>query len=76
MAASLLTKVRILFNAEATAYKCLQCGRPPGREFMLVADEPIIHAHQCSWCKGVLYVPGPMFRCTVCSENGISEPVA
>jgi hypothetical protein len=56
--------------------KCLQCGRTPGREFMILTDEPIMHPHECSWCKSVLYVPGPKFQCKVCSENDVREPAA
>ena len=76
MAASLLNRVRIWAGGEARPDKCLQCGLPPGREFMAATDEPILHPHECSWCKGVLYVPGPMFQCKSCSENGIREPAA
>ena len=43
---------------------------------MILTDEPIMHPHECSWCKSVLYVPGPKFQCKVCSENDVREPAA
>jgi hypothetical protein len=73
---SFINKVRTWFSGGLMPDKCLQCGLPPKREFMVAGDNPIMHPHECSWCKGVLYVPGPMFQCKACSENGIREPAA
>jgi hypothetical protein len=36
---------------------------------MIPTDEPILHPHKCSRCHSVVYVPGPVFLCEVCSEN-------
>jgi hypothetical protein len=67
---SLLNKVGKWFRKpEPPPAKCLQCGLPPGREFMIPTDEPILHPHKCSWCRSVVYMPGPMFACKVCSED-------
>lgn len=71
----LLDQVRKWFGKESTT-KCLQCGLTPGREFMIVTQESIIHPHQCSWCSSVLYVPGPMFSCKACSEGSGVTPQA
>ena len=76
MLTTLLNKVRIWFSKEALPDKCLQCGMAPGHQFMVPTNEPIMHPHECSWCKSVLYVPGPMFQCKMCAEIGIKEPAA
>ena len=57
------------FREEPASSICLQCGLPSGRQFMMVTDETIMHRHQCSWCSGVLYVPGPVFSCKACAED-------
>ena len=54
---------------ESPSDQCLQCGLKPGREYMIPTDEPILHPHKCSWCQSVVYMPGPMFSCKVCSED-------
>jgi len=72
----LLNKLRSWFRKEPVADRCFQCGLPSGREFLIASDEPIMHPHQCSWCKSVLYVPGPMFSCKACSPDRIERPAA
>ena len=67
--ASLFNKVGKWFWKEPEATECLQCGLPPGREFIVPTDEPILHPHKCSWCQSVVYIPGPMFTCKTCSED-------
>jgi hypothetical protein len=74
--ATLFNKVRVWFGNENVPDKCLQCGMPPGRQFMVATDEPIMHPHQCSWCKSILYVPGPMFQCDTCSETEVNKSAA
>ena len=74
--ASLLTKVGSWFRKPQPApAQCLQCGLAPGREYMIPTDEPILHPHKCSWCKSVVYMPGPMFACKTCSED-VRQPAA
>jgi len=73
---ALFKKVRMWFQKEPMSTKCLQCGLPPGRQFLVSTDETIMHPHHCSWCKSVLYVPGPMFLCKGCSADGIHRPAA
>jgi hypothetical protein len=73
---TLFNKVRIWFVREDAPDKCLQCGLTPGRQYMVATDEPIMHPHECSWCKSVLYVPGPMFQCKACTEREVSQPAA
>ena len=75
MVASWFKKVRNWFRPRQPLRQCLQCGLFPGREYMVHTDEPILHPHECSWCKSVVYVPGPMFECKICSEN-VREHVA
>jgi hypothetical protein len=73
---SLLNKVGNWFRKpEPVQEQCLQCGLKPGREYMVATDEPILHPHQCSWCKSVMYVPGAMFACKTCTE-GVQERAA
>ena len=72
----LLQKLRTWFYSDKEPEKCLQCGLPPGRQFMIATDEPIMHPHQCSWCKSTLYVPGPMFSCKGCPDAGVEERAA
>ena len=67
--ASLFNKVGKWFWKEPEATECLQCGLPPGHEFIIPTDEPILHPHKCSWCQSVVYIPGPMFTCKTCSED-------
>jgi hypothetical protein len=76
LVAALLRKVRNWFHREDEPETCLQCGFPPGREFLIATDEAIIHPHQCSWCKTILFVPGPVFSCTMCSSDGMQRPAA
>jgi hypothetical protein len=67
---SLLNKVGKWFGKpEPPPDQCLQCGLKPGREYMISTDEPIMHPHKCSWCQSVVYMPGPMFACKLCSED-------
>jgi hypothetical protein len=74
--AAVLNRLRAWFGNETEPEKCLQCGLPPGRQFMIATDEPIMHPHQCSWCNGIVYMPGPMFSCKRCSTDGIERPAA
>jgi len=68
--ASLFNKVGKWFGKkDPEPTQCLQCGLPPGREFIIPTDEPILHPHKCSWCQSVVYIPGPMFTCKMCSED-------
>ena len=73
MITTTLNKVRTWFSTKSAPDKCLQCGLPPGGQFMISTDEPIMHPHQCSWCSTTLYVPGPMFQCKTCSEDGVKQ---
>jgi len=57
--------------------RCLQCGLAPGREYMVSTPEPIIHPHECSWCRSIVYFPGLMRDCKICSpDTAISDPAA
>ena len=47
MIAALVRTLRTWFS-NTQSEKCLQCGLPPGRQFMIATDEPIMHPHQCS----------------------------
>ena len=76
MIAALFRTLRTWFRKGEAPAKCLQCGLPPGREFLIATDEPIMHPHECSWCKSVLYVPGPMFSCKKCAVDVIQRPAA
>jgi hypothetical protein len=67
--ASLFNKVGKWLWKEPEVTQCVQCGLPPGREFIIPTDEPILHPHKCSWCQSVVYIPGPMFTCKTCSED-------
>ena len=69
-------KIRTWLRKAPTDERCLQCGLPPGRQFLVATEEPILHPHQCSWCSGVLYVPGPMFACKNCSTDQMQRPAA
>ena len=76
MIASLCNKIQSWFRRPTQpSQQCLQCGLMPGREYMVSTDEPILHPHKCSWCKSIVYVPGPMFACKTCSDN-VQERVA
>jgi hypothetical protein len=76
MIGQLLEKIRSWFRKESLAQPCFQCGFPPGREFLIATAEPIMHPHQCLWCKSILYVPGTMFSCKACSAGEIRRPAA
>ena len=70
MIASLINKIQRWFvRPPQPPQQCLQCGLMPNREYMVSTDEPILHPHECSWCKSILYVPGPMFACKTCSDT-------
>jgi hypothetical protein len=72
---TLFNKIQKWLGKESMG-ECMQCGLPAGREFMVPTNEPLIHPHECSWCSGVLYVPGPMFACKVCSDGSSAKPQA
>ena len=74
--ASLLRRIRAWFSREPMPERCLQCGLPPGRQFLVTTDEPIMYPHQCSWCQSILYVPGPVFACKGCSREQSQAPAA
>ena len=72
----LLNKLGAWLRKTPTQDRCLQCGLPSGRQFLVATDEPIMHPHQCTWCNSVLYVPGPMFSCKACSTDVMQRPAA
>jgi hypothetical protein len=72
----LLDRIRTWLQTDGAPDKCLQCGLPQGRQFLIATNEPIMHPHQCSWCKSILYVPGPMYSCKGCSADPIQPAAA
>jgi hypothetical protein len=53
-------------SRDARDSQCLQCGLIPGREYMVSTSEPIVHPHECSWCKSLVYFPGLVMNCATC----------